>query len=259
LGSARARKCKRQVPRSRISGRSLNRREEVLTSSTTDMLIMLLSTDWFFPHWPLIGIRVDPGVARTIQAGCRDLVRQFTSGAEEYWHVDFSDDRVHQTRSQFLKLLTQSEAPETVLALVESIAGSSAPSESAESAHWLVLMITEQLIREQLAPSLQPDARVKTIIGVAWQQAGRRIDVATDLKEECLQSDSDWDVFTRSLTPDSPWTLSVRLTSIGWDQWFEQFWKAARRQTGADEFTSVRGWYERVARHLTGEEVSIAE
>src|SRR6516225_6613441 len=74
-----------------------------------DKVIMLLSTDWFFSEWPIIGIVIDDKKKKVLQHGCREIVRKMVSGATEYWLISFSAKRTQETLSQFELLLKTSK------------------------------------------------------------------------------------------------------------------------------------------------------
>ncbi|HET6843024.1 MAG TPA: hypothetical protein VFK06_15320 [Candidatus Angelobacter sp.] len=69
-----------------------------------DQFIMLLSTDWFKPHWGVIGINLDEAAKDIVHGGCRKIVNQIISDAEEYWLISFSEDRHNETRALFESL-----------------------------------------------------------------------------------------------------------------------------------------------------------
>jgi len=43
---------------------------------SVDYLVMLLSTDWFFDHWPAIGIAMKKQTKAHLQNGCRSIIKQ---------------------------------------------------------------------------------------------------------------------------------------------------------------------------------------
>ena len=63
----------------------------------SDDLVMLLSTDWFLPYWFVLGIGAEDERKVCVKEGCRKIVKQIMSGAREYWHVSFSEERISET------------------------------------------------------------------------------------------------------------------------------------------------------------------
>ncbi|MGA2436364.1 MAG: hypothetical protein ABSG25_13890, partial [Bryobacteraceae bacterium] len=74
-------------------------------SIMTDYLTILLSTDWFLPHWAEIGIDLAEDKKVGIQQGCREIVDEILDGADDFFLGDFSEERMRRTNSSFLALL----------------------------------------------------------------------------------------------------------------------------------------------------------
>jgi hypothetical protein len=70
-----------------------------------DYFMMLLSTDWFLPYWPEIGIDIAEAKRVGLQQGCREIADQILGGANNYFLADFSEERRQETHSMFLALL----------------------------------------------------------------------------------------------------------------------------------------------------------
>src|SRR5713101_3343760 len=84
-----------------------------------DYLVLLLSADWFKAHWDVVGIRLsDDSMKNSMQAGCRDIVKQILAGAETYYSVSFSEERRRLTRSMVTSLLERLNASREVEATV---------------------------------------------------------------------------------------------------------------------------------------------
>ena len=73
-----------------------------MPSYELDRLVLLLSADWFFPYWDLIGIFTNNKRKSLLSEGCREIVRQIMSTATRYWHTNFSEARVKETRAHKL-------------------------------------------------------------------------------------------------------------------------------------------------------------
>jgi hypothetical protein len=70
-----------------------------------DKVVMLLSTDWFLPYWSVVGIEATEQKL-CVQEGCRQIVHEMVNGATEYYHVNFSDERLRATRQSLRDLAT---------------------------------------------------------------------------------------------------------------------------------------------------------
>jgi hypothetical protein len=93
-----------------------------------DRVAMLLSTDWFLPHWSTVGLNFQLADRLEIQTACRPSVDQIMAGAisetKEYWRTDFSLGRIAVSYSILLKELNQRSVPgDIVTALDDFIRG----------------------------------------------------------------------------------------------------------------------------------------
>ena len=70
-----------------------------MPSYELDHLVMLLSADWFFPYWDLIGIFTKDKRKSLLREGCREIVRQIMSTATQYYGTNFSVARVKESRA----------------------------------------------------------------------------------------------------------------------------------------------------------------
>ncbi len=75
------------------------------TLDIVDYFILLLSTDWFLPHWPEIGIDVAEPKKVGLQQGCREIAKQVLGGADNYFLAGFSEECSQETHAMFLALL----------------------------------------------------------------------------------------------------------------------------------------------------------
>lgn len=90
------------------------------SDNSVDQTAMLLSTDWFLPHWSLIGIQVAEPSKECFQQGCRDIVLQFIDGVEEYYLINFSEARTEQTRGRMRALVESWHFEESAKSGVEA-------------------------------------------------------------------------------------------------------------------------------------------
>src|SRR4051794_19417588 len=73
--------------------------------SRIDDIVRLFSTDWFYEHWSVIGIRVEEPSKRLFQLGCRDIVLDFVEGEKDYYLIDFREQRIRRTETMFNELM----------------------------------------------------------------------------------------------------------------------------------------------------------
>src|SRR5262249_21134400 len=90
-----------------------------------DDVVMLLSTDWFLPHWSRVGLNVPAAERVKVQEACRitvgHIVARAPSDAKEYWLTDFSPERVAKSHSLLRTELSTRQVPAEVIAAIETL------------------------------------------------------------------------------------------------------------------------------------------
>jgi len=164
-----------------------------------DTAAMLLSTDWFLPFWPLIGIEV--GSQRCLQEGCRKIVLRFMDGAANYYLINFSHERTDSTRQSMQALAAQCGLNGTAKESLEKLVAHMPEREQFYKTAWLFCSFIEQISKDPAT-----DDAVRFII----KRSRREFSFARecDFNTACLESKSPWDVYTRGLTPELPDNLS---------------------------------------------------
>src|SRR5580698_2995681 len=116
-----------------------------MRSYELDKLVMLLSSDWFFPYWDLIGIFTNKKRKSLLSEGCREIVRQIMSTATQYWHTNFSEARVKETRAMLDALIKRCDLEQVNANRIASLI-STEDSHVDEGTRWLIVCMTEQLL-----------------------------------------------------------------------------------------------------------------
>jgi hypothetical protein len=145
------------------------------TEINKDYLLMILSSDWFYDFWWLVGIVGSETEKKLLQSGLRPIVEQIISGAKEYWLTDFSTERKNKT-----DLLMDS--------LIKEFSSSNAFASGLKA-----LMAGKHGFLKH--GSLE-----------TWEKLG-----SIDFVELSLKSQSAWDKYLRNLTPDTPQNLALFL------------------------------------------------
>jgi hypothetical protein len=99
-------------------------------NTTADKFVLLFSSDWFRPHWELTGFVPKDGESEAIQQEMRDLVTPMMDGAACYWDINFTDDRLAQTRADLLTSLIQHAAEESNLSLIRALVSGDDPADA---------------------------------------------------------------------------------------------------------------------------------
>ena len=165
-----------------------------------DQVVMLLSTDWFLPYWYVVG--VDASEQKLcVQKGCRQIVHEVMNGATNYYHINFSDDRLRATRQSIRDLARKCRLSESSEMSLEDLVDSRPEREQFYKGAWLF---------RTLANNLANDDRLDASTKIVLERTRRKHAVMDDLDFEqlCLRSNSAWDNYTRSLTPKLPTSLA---------------------------------------------------
>jgi len=225
-----------------------------MNKQIADELIMLLSTDWFFDQWLTIGIEIDEHKRRMIQIGCREIVRQIISTANDYWRVSFSDDRLENTRNMFTNLLRKSEASSSVISKISALASGSEIHSIDSSTKWALLHFTELIALDSSETekiSLAPETKAKiTAVWYKWE--------IVDCENSSTKPISEWDRYVRDLTPDLPSRLCeyLRQDLLG-KMKFEFLWEFVHRSLTIAQRSELFECYRMLARSLEMEGITI--
>jgi hypothetical protein len=218
---------------------------------------MLLSSDWFLPYWPVVGLVLDDTKKVLLQRGCRQIVKQFMSGVEQYWLTDFSPERVAVTLSMFQDLAQKSEiagAARDRLAIL--IGEKEEPTEVAENTQWLVVSITEEALAGSNTDRPLP-SHLKQVLGevpLKWAEYG--LDSGT-FSQACKNSTSPWDQYLSRSTPDLPCMLSDYAASLVSERRFITLWQIIKTRLTQHQQDELFAWYREVAQTQDGIELAL--
>jgi hypothetical protein len=160
---------------------------------------MLLSTDWFFNYWPVLGISVPVDQKLPFMNGCRPIVEKMliVHGArvDEYWLTNFSDERIAGTRQEICDLLDayriDSQNAEVILAGLKRKHNSIKLGPLEE-----ITMLFMSGEADDILPNL--DTTLTEPFTERWNSRALE---GLDLTGCCLNSSSVWDRYIATLTP----------------------------------------------------------
>lgn len=212
-----------------------------------DKLVILLSTDWFEPYWAVIGINADPAARSSIRQGCRQIVTQILSGAESYYLISFSEERISETISR-LRALAESVGADDVIGVLEE--GMNRSDED-EKATWLWLILTDELLKGNV--ETKPlDAEIREAIAQCREKSA----IATwEFMHICMDSKTAWDKYTRGLTPEQPTAIADYLGGFLTPREFEGLWARLQRRLSAQQRAALVAWYRDTGRARTGRDL----
>lgn len=219
-----------------------------------DKLVMLLSTDWFFECWPLVGIYVDDKRHRWLQRGTRDIANDFMSGATEYWFISFSRERVARTRQLLETLLRAADVSQIVADRIRTLTGETPKSTIDDRTAWLLLSITEMLFEDELPDEYKRlDPAIRRVVVEGWSNQTR---VTMNLEERLCSSNTSWDRYIVSLTPDLPTYLADYASlHIARKSQFDSMRSFLSMALTSEQQAELMTWYSSVAQSLAGEPV----
>jgi len=166
---------------------------------------MLFSTDWFAPHWSVLGIEAKTE-QKPFQNGCREIVLQLIGDAENYYEIDFSATRIENTRQTLRTLAHNCNFDEHTVIRLEDFITHQSGRDQLQKRAWLFGIVHGELQRDD-----ELDEHTKSVIG----ESRRRFSINDDLELErlCLESLTEWDSYVRNLTPEMPASLAHLVTT----------------------------------------------
>jgi hypothetical protein len=170
-----------------------------------DHAAMLLSTDWFAPYWNVIGIEADRQ-KQCLQDGCRAIVRRVVGGAQDYYLIDFSHDRIEKTREDLHLLVRNCKLSKAAATRVEELAAHKSGRDQLGKTAWLFRNLHDELVNDQTL-----DQQIRT----ALTRSRSKFSFASGLnfEEICLRSSTAWDEYIRGLTPELPASLAYLVST----------------------------------------------
>jgi hypothetical protein len=208
-----------------------------------DYLIMLLSTDWFGPHWSSVGVEVGENVRTPLRLGCRDIVHQILSGEEDYYLVSFSDQRKTETRATLESLLRNCGAPESVHGVVNRWA---ALTDDELTAAWICNDFTTDTLSGN---SRNGDPKLDARIVAALAASRKNYNIETyEFLQVSLASLSTWDAYIRGITPEQPTALADNLAAVLRYQRLEELWNSTKARLTVAQKDQLVSWYHEMAK-----------
>ena len=215
-----------------------------------DIIVMLLSSDWFFEKWSLLGLDAELNDKRRLQESCRRIVGQILANAKKYWSADFSEERESETSRMFFDAVASSSLRDSFASRVRELASLDGRRESDRTFNLLLSMITEALIARR--PQSVPPSVIESVARKWRILVSDELDSLHTLAEG---SQTPWDAHLRGLTPDLPTRLPDWVfTTCGQTSDCQKFWNSLADSLSSADRTTLIDWYAAEAREITGEE-----
>jgi hypothetical protein len=221
-----------------------------MIDATADKLLLLLSTDWFAPYWPSIGLWVNRDNKHGIQRLLRAEAQRVFVG-RTYWHAAFDSARLEATSTALLSAFENYGEIEAGKRLVALIGREPSIQEPAKEA-WLLSTMTEMLA-DSGDESLP--AELLNAVRAAWSvaQIGSR-----SWRDICEKASAEWDAVIQRLTPDlTCWLADFVAVEIQDIDSFGLFWSDFRQLQTEQMVNRLKDWYRTTAHSLTGEAIEL--
>jgi hypothetical protein len=209
----------------------------------TDYLILLLSTDWFFPFWSEIGMVLNDATKRSIQAGCRAIVQKLMANAKEYYQIDFSEKRHHETYSMLVELIEgyagQSDS------LIAANVWLTGPEDDLKSSIMLRMLTHDLLLgdSEAASPASDPSARMAVMVATKTYDAD-----PDQFWIISTQSQSAWDHYIQDLLAETPSALSDIASFTVQERRLKELWNRICQSLTQSQVEDLISWYRAMAK-----------
>lgn len=212
-------------------------------SANSDKLVMLLSTDWFASYWKAFGLVVSADEQVGVQRSARDAVRDMMRGRDTYWHVDFDDGRVKRTERMFLDGVRKVSST-AASQIADLFVPQEASSKQIATTLWLFGALFDQLSStDSMASSPRMDRGTLLSILSLWSSSANSEGDTDEIERAALRSNTEWDHYLRSLTPDLPTSLadfaSIHLQR---PHRFRRFWAHMSWMVSREDRHSLLEW-----------------
>jgi hypothetical protein len=231
----------------------------VPVNNSWDRLIMLLSADWFFDSWDVLGFSLTPPAKRSIQAAARQSVQEFMSEAAVYWNISFAGARLERTRVDFLQRIASSKLKPSETKSVISVAENlltNFDDDDAQKTIFLYSALTTDLLFSPNSVAPIPDllsADLRPILE-SFEEASTAAS-ESEFERLLVSSDTSWDRCLKGLTPDLPTYLSDWLSSIvNTSLIFRAYWAKVSQRLKRTSLDHLLKWYESEAKRRGGDE-----
>lgn len=216
--------------------------------SNGDLLVMLLSSDWYFDFWTTIGLNIDEKRRACLQAKCREVVSGFMEGVDQYWNVSFADHRLAETKRRFGQSLDQCKIAGRDVAYIKRVLDLNSNQEEARSIQ-LMYMATEHIV---YGASNTGDGPIECCSGVIRKAYDNTVNDYKDYDEISIASNSAWDSYLASLTPGLITYMADYLVNNIAMFKFLALWRYLSESQPPNKLNEVVEYYRLIANQLFG-------
>lgn len=225
-------------------------------SKTIDQLVMLLSSDWFFSKWHLLGLGSPPVAREALQQSCRALTVEFLDGEVDYWMISFDPERIRRTQANFFAAAVRSKLSESDVDVLQRIANRTEDEENGH--HDASLLVSLTLLLATSGAEAADEFLDKSVISRV-RSTSRTFEFDMEsMAPEWLCSRTEWDMRLREMTNDLPEFLADFAQDIITSSTkFHVFWKAVIEKLDTSQKASLVAWYQATALKLVGQHIEL--
>lgn len=196
-----------------------------------DLVLMLLSSDWFLPYWNEIGLNVEGDQRDSIQRGCREILDQFIDKDASYIDSDFRPRRLEETTKRLELLLEQ-----TAGLSLSKLDWSGDPGDDLSTG--IMLQALNDLAKGHLDVFLGWEIRKlanNTLADIDCEDS--------ELGSSLVTSDTTWDRTLVSLFPEDPDGLQNLAESIIRKRRLKVLWNRLGETLAKEQKEQLLDWY----------------
>ncbi len=220
-----------------------------------DELILLLSTDCFFRYWSTLGFNLAEASKRKLQKKCRTIVKQIMSGVCEpnYYLTAFSKERLEETDRLFEKAVSECSASESSLIFARM---AKRRGRKNEDFAFLWTLTVGTALGQFEEGGLLLSEQINSVLIRSYEDFG---DFENNFASELSNSTTDWDLYIKALTPNSPLNLAAYVAQAWQPQTqFDQFWLRVCSELTADQVLELEIYFTDLAFSLTGQRLDLS-
>jgi hypothetical protein len=222
-----------------------------------DQVIMLISADWFTPHWETFYLIVEPKNYDVVKLEARDEVNRILGDCGIYWNVSFADERLNCSRQALERIFSICTRGGVLFDMIFGVDDLGQKFDSENDLPMIFQLngiLSNNTENKYNKSGLSP--KIREIVSQIWSNSDIEY---TDYDAIAANSTTDWDSRLRAMTPDLPTYLGdflaakvgVRLRVFG-------FLEKLRKALTPADILLLERWYEAAAFELTGARVSLS-
>jgi hypothetical protein len=172
-----------------------------MKKNTQDLLIMLLSTDWFAGYWNVVGLNLSKKQEQGIRNGCRSMIEELMSDGKDYYNsASMTTKRMLATRAKLISLFDQNQIAKSAIDAVENILNISFESEcNAQNIDSLNVALHAR--KEDLVATI--DEYLLTAVVGASDKWSHEPDCLPYLLSREARASSPWDLYIKKIHPET--------------------------------------------------------